>query len=109
MDFSEFRANLLSLITSRGYSNMSFSIEVGIPAPTISRYLSGDRKPDIAYVVKIAKFFNVSIDWLLGVNGDKFDIMPQEIQDVAHCYSLASPDDKQVVKAVLRKYMQNMG
>ncbi len=106
MDFTIFKSNLKSLMSSRGFSNLSFSEEVGIPAPTISRYLTGDRTPDLAYVVKIANYFNVSIDWLLGFNGDKFDVMPQEIQNVAHRYSLASPDDRKVIQAVLQKYKQ---
>ena len=55
-------------------------------------------------IIKIAHYFNVSIDWLLGFNGDKFDIMPQEVQDVATRYSLASPDDRKVIQAVLQKY-----
>lgn len=104
MDFTIFKSNLRSLMSARGFSNLSFSEEVGIPAPTISRYLTGDRTPDLAYVVKIAHYFNVSIDWLLGFNGDKFDIMPQEVQDVATRYSLASPDDRKVIQAVLQKY-----
>lgn len=31
----------------------------------VSRYLSGNRKPTIEFAVKIAKVFNVSLDWLL--------------------------------------------
>lgn len=104
MDFTVFRSNLRTLMTTRGFSNITFSEEVGIPAPTISRYLTGDRTPDLAYVVKISQYFGVSIDWILGFNGDKFDVMPQEIQDVAQRYSLATPDDRRVVQAVLQKY-----
>lgn len=104
MDFSAFRSNLRSLLSGHGYSLCSFSDAVKIPQPTISRYITGGRTPDLAYVVKIAEFFNVSIDWLLGFNGDKFDVMPQEIQDVATCYSLATQDDRRVVQAVLQKY-----
>ena len=104
MDFTVFKSNLRTLMSSRGLTNQTFSSEIGIPAPTISRYLTGDRTPDLAYVVKISKFFDVSIDWLLGCNGDQFDGMPPEIQDVAHRYSLASPDDRRVVQAVLQKY-----
>lgn len=104
MDFTIFKSNLRSLLKTRGFTYQSFSEEVGIPAPTISRYFSGDRTPDLAYIVKIAQYFNVSIDWMLGFNGDKFDVMPQEVQDIAQCYSLATPDDKRVVQAVLQKY-----
>jgi hypothetical protein len=36
--------------------------------------------------------------------GDKFDIMPQEIQDVAIRYSLVSPDNRKIIQAILQKY-----
>lgn len=109
MDFTVFKSNLRSLLNSRGFTYRSFADEVGIPAPTISRYFSDTRTPDLVYVIKIARYFNVSIDWLLGFHGDKFDVMPQEIQDIAHSYSIATPDDKRVVQAVLQKYKSNEG
>lgn len=39
--------------------------ELGISRPTYSRYESGDREPDYNTLVKIADYFNVSIDDLL--------------------------------------------
>ncbi len=106
MDYSKFRENLQNLIHSRGITIKHLGGEINAAPATISRYLSGDRAPDLIYVVKLAGYFNVSIDWLLGVNGDKFDILPLEIQEVAHLYSLASTDDRYVVQAVLGKYKE---
>ena len=106
MDYSFFRENLRNLINVRGVTIKAFAEEVNASSATISRYLSGDRTPDLPYVVKIAEYFNVSIDWLLGINGDKFDVMPKEVQEVASLYSLASPDDRRVVQAVLGKYKE---
>lgn len=104
MDYSFFRENLKNLLSVRGYTIKGFAAEINASAATISRYLSGDRTPDLPYVVNIAAFFNVSIDWLLGINGDQFDVMPKEVQEVASLYSLASPDDRRVIQAVLGKY-----
>lgn len=39
--------------------------KIGLTPVAISRYLSGNRKPTIEFAVKIAKTFNVSLDWLL--------------------------------------------
>lgn len=33
---------------------------------TISRYETGERKPGIAELIKIADYFNVSVDYLIG-------------------------------------------
>lgn len=106
MDYTIFRENLQSLIDTRSSSLKSLSEEIKVTPATLSRYLSGQRTPDLPYVVKIATFFNVSIDWLLGLNGDKFDVLPKEVQQIANLYQLASPDDRRVVQAVLAKYQK---
>lgn len=106
MDYTIFRENLQSLIDTRSSSLKSLSEEIKVTPATLSRYLSGQRTPDLPYVVKIATFFNVSIDWLLGLNGDKFDVLPKEVQQIANLYQLASPDDRRVVRAVLAKYQK---
>ncbi len=107
MDYTAFRENLRRLISSRGMSVKAFGEEINVTPATLSRYLSGDRTPDLPYAVKIASYFNISVDWLLGINGDKFDIMPKEVQEIAYCYQLASPDDRRVVQAVLAKYQED--
>lgn len=106
MDFTYFQENLKRLMSSRGFSMKAFGDEVGITTATISRYLSGNRTPDLLQIIKIAEYFNVSIDWLLGINGDKFDVMPKEIQEIAQLYTVATPDDRRVVQAVLHKYIE---
>jgi len=109
MDFTIFKQNLRHFMESRGYTIQGLAEDVELPSATISRYLSGDRTPDLKYVIKLAEFFDVSVDWLLGLSGDKYDVMPQELQDVATLYSLATPDDRRVVQAVLNKYRTSKG
>lgn len=106
MDYTIFKVNLLHLMQARGLSAKALGAEINVTPATLSRYLSGNRTPDLPYVVKIAQYFSVSIDWLLGLNGDKFDIMPKEVQEVAELYQLSSPQDRRVVQAVLDKYKE---
>ena len=82
MDYSTFSNNVRMLIERRGMTVNSFCDDIGIPAPTISRYLTGEREPKFSYIVRIAEYFNVSLDWLVGINGEKFDVLPADIQDV---------------------------
>lgn len=109
MDYSIFRERLRQLVDSRGQSINVLSEALGMSTPTLSRYLSGNRTPDLPYVVKISEYFCVSVDWLIGLNGDKYEIMPQEIQDVAELYSIATQDDRRVIQAVLSKYRREGG
>ena len=84
-----------------------FSEDIGIPHPTICRYLKEKREPKLSYVMRIVDYFNVSLDWLVGINGDKFDVLPADIQDVVSLYSLASEDDRRVIRVLLNKYKRS--
>ncbi len=106
IDYSTFQKNLRDLIESRGKTARQIAEEINISHVSISRYLNGRREPDLKYVLLLAQYFNVSIDWLLGFSGDKFEVLPPVIQEFATLYSLASPDDRKVVEAVLSKYRE---
>lgn len=104
MDFTIFQQRLRSLLDVRNLSLKIAAEELGVTPATLSRYLTGDRTPDLPYLIRLCDYFDVSFDWLLGLNGERFSILPQEVQDIAHLYSLANQDDRLVVQAVLNKY-----
>lgn len=106
MDYRIFRENLRQLVNGSGKTIQDLAAELNMSTPTLSRYLTGKRTPDLPYVVRISEYFNISIDWLLGLNGEKFDVMPPEIQEVAALYAVATKDDRRVVQAVLGKYKE---
>lgn len=106
INYDIFQQRLNALLKSKNISNREFAEEIQVTPATISRYLNGVRKPELTPVLRIAKYCNVSVDWLLGVSGEKFDIFPQQLQDIAYAYSVASDDDKKVVDAVLSKYLK---
>ena len=104
MDFTAFRANLSGMIKGHGLSIRGLALEVGITPATLSRYLNGTRTPDLPYIAKLAHYFNVSIDWMLGICGDKFDVFPQELQNIIFLYQRASVEDRLAIKILLDKY-----
>lgn len=46
---------------------------LGITNIQVSRYETGDRKPDPETIKKLAEFFDVSSDYLLGVTNDQLE------------------------------------
>jgi len=104
MDYTIFQERLRALMDSRGYNIKTLAMEIGMAEPTISRYLTGGRTPDLPYIVKLAGFFDVSTDWILGIEAERYEVLPKELREVASLYSAASEDDRRVVQAVLRKY-----
>lgn len=72
MDISELRIifaeRLKDLMLDKNLNSISdLSNKINIPRPTISRWLNMTRSPQIDSLVLIAKFFDVSIDYLLGL------------------------------------------
>ena len=104
MDISTFQTRLRALIESRGNYIYEVAQDLGVSIPTLHRYLGGQRKPDLAYVLRIADYFGVSVDWLIGRSDDKFNHFTKETNEIANLYSAASDDDRAVVQAVLAKY-----
>lgn len=106
LDFTAFKKNLRDLIESRGIYVKDVAAEINVSTPTMSRYLQGVREPELKYVVRLARYFGVSVDWLLGIGGERYDALPTEAREMATLYSLASPDDRKIIEAVLNKYRE---
>lgn len=62
-----FKERLKDLIDEKGLNNQKLSELTGIPRTSISNWLNGRRTVQIEALVKIALFFGVSTDYLLGL------------------------------------------
>jgi len=103
MDLSVFRERLRSLMDARGVQQNVLADAIGVTPATISRTLNGKRdEPKVQMIVEIASYFNVSIDWLLGMEYGETSV-PPEYQDVLRLYKAASKDDKRIVLAILSR------
>lgn len=56
---------LKQLRTTRGVSQVRLAMELSVSQHTISRYETGEREADYAMLIRIADYFDVSIDYLL--------------------------------------------
>lgn len=56
---------LKDLRKSRGYTQVSVQMQTGIEQALLSKYESGERIPPTETLLKLAKFYNVSIDYIL--------------------------------------------
>lgn len=62
-----FNARLKEIRKERGYTMKSASEKMEMSFSTYSKYESGERSPDLATLVRLAKFFECSTDYLLGL------------------------------------------
>lgn len=49
----------------RGISQLKLAMDLGMNQNSISRYESGEREADYQTLIRLADYFNVSIDYLL--------------------------------------------
>ena len=61
-----FNLRLKQLREDAGYSQYSFAAAFGTKQSTVGGWESGAREPKIETLIKLANFFNVSTDYLLG-------------------------------------------
>ena len=66
-----FVKRLIELMENANMTQIELAQKIGTTNVTISRYISGERCPRIEIVAQIAKVFNVSIDYLLGIPNSK--------------------------------------
>ena len=55
---------------ARRVTQLKMAMDLDMSQNTISRYESGDREPGIAELIRIADYFHVSIDYLVGRTDD---------------------------------------
>lgn len=57
---------LKELRKARGISQQKLATDLSTNQNTISRYETGEREPGILELIKIADYFHISIDYLVG-------------------------------------------
>lgn len=57
--------NLKKIRKEKGISQLKLAMDLNMSQNTISRYETGDREPGINELIKIADYFNISVDYLL--------------------------------------------
>ncbi len=50
---------------AKGISQLKLALDLSTSQNAISRYETGEREPGITELIKIADYFNVSVDYLL--------------------------------------------
>lgn len=72
---------------------------LGITVSAYGNYELGQREPDNANLIKLAKFFGVSTDYLLGLSEERTASTTPSLssneQELLHLFNKLSPEDKQ--------------
>ena len=59
------KTNLKHLRKSKGYTQISVQMKTGIEQALLSKFENGERVPPTETLIRLADFYNVSIDYIL--------------------------------------------
>ncbi|WP_304459253.1 helix-turn-helix domain-containing protein [Alicyclobacillus sendaiensis] len=65
---ASFSERLSELIAARGVQKKELAKYLGISYRNLRHYETGERKPDFDGLLKLAEFFDVSLDYLVGLS-----------------------------------------
>ncbi len=68
-------------IESRGFNQSEVARAAGMTEVSLSRYISDSREPKVSKLKAIAEVLDVSVDWLVGVQGGQSRILNQPYKD----------------------------
>ena len=103
-----FGERLTELRTSAGYTKRNeFADKLGIPSTTLRNYETDVREPGHTFLKQISEFFNVYVDYLLGLTDEKeilnsFRLKASEYEHIKK-YSALDPYGQDIVDTILDK------
>lgn len=76
-----FSARLEALLQERDLTQKQFAKELNIAPSTLNGYLRQGREPEFEILIRMAEFFEVSTDYLLGVTDIRQPVRSPECYD----------------------------
>lgn len=66
----KFNDRMKRLRKNKGLSQQNLADLLKVSQVAVAHWESGNREPNIDTIIKLSKYFNVSVDWLLGASND---------------------------------------
>ncbi|ROR31869.1 DNA-binding XRE family transcriptional regulator [Mobilisporobacter senegalensis] len=92
-----FGKNLERIRKDRKVSQAALGIELGLTQQMISSYEKGTSSPNVEILIKIADYFNVSIDTLVGYVPKKLNITSAEARFLRYFETLNELDREKCI------------
>lgn len=101
--------NLKLLRQAKGISQQQLAYVLGLSQQSINKYENHNVEPDIATLIKMAHFFETSVDYLIG-NSIDFATQKQEYsfneQKLIFAYRMLDDAEKTCVDTVMKTLVQ---
>ena len=96
----ELGRTIKELRNRKGIKQDDFAAAVGVSVQTVSRWENDVNVPDLSMLPILAKYFNVTTDYLLGVKGEP---MMAKLMKTVETFELSSKEDAEKMVSDFRK------
>ncbi len=97
MKNASFAENFVRILEEKNISRYRLSKDIGIPAPSLQRYVNGEGEPTLGNLIKISEYLSVSMDEL--VYGEKQDFIYENSDELKIAEELSEAFTKHEVSA----------
>ena len=104
--------NLRKLRVSKGVSQQQLADVIGTSQQSINKYENHSVEPDIQALIKLAEYFETTIDYLVGHVGsagpqtEELELSKEE-HALIRSYRLLSRGEKDSIRLICRNYLKN--
>lgn len=105
--------NLRKLRLSRGISQQQLADVMGTSQQSVNKYENHNVEPDISALIKLADYFETSVDYLVGHTPPLEQTVIEEVEPtkeeatLVRNYRHLSKDEKESIQLVLKNYLKN--
>ena len=92
-----FQERFSELLSRRGIKPYRLSKEIGVSEGLISNWRSGERRPAMDNIIKLAEYFEVSADYMLGIDSPTDPLREQIRQSL---FTLSDDSLKKVLEYI---------
>ncbi len=94
--------NLREIRKEYGMTMKELADKIGVSESAISQYENGKREPGYETLIKLAGLFNVSADYLLGIEENDEISISQKDLELLKVYKAAKQSDKEHINALVK-------
>lgn len=106
--------NLKKLRINKGISQQQLADIIGVSQQSVNKYENHSSEPEIAVLIKIANYFQTSVDYLIGNSEfnhvieklQPYDLNKEEIQLIER-YRVLSAREKESINLIIENYRLN--
>lgn len=111
-----FGDKLRQLMENNNVKQKELAIKLNVKRGSVSNWITNRRCPDAETIVKIADYFNVTVDYLLKDTGIKSDELVElkelkedysEIEDLYKSYKELDRNNKLLIESMIKTMLEN--